>query len=111
MKTGDSVLLTHQGQPLATLRVEEIYSYDKGFLAQQVYGTTDQAHPGVLRTYGYQDLFLAGPITLVNPPVINPPFDRFWHTPRQLRQPWPIKGGRESWPTRPATCPTRDTSG
>ncbi len=86
VKTGDSVLLTHQGQPLATLKVEEVYSYDKEFLAQQVYGTTDQAHPGVLRTYGYQDLFLGGPITLVNPPVINPPFDRFWHTPRQLRQ-------------------------
>ena len=83
---GDSVLLAHQGLPLATLQVEEIYSYDKEFLAQQVYGTTDQAHPGVLRTYGYQDLFLSGPITLVNTPLINPPFDRFWHTPRQLRQ-------------------------
>lgn len=86
VKTGDSVLLTHQGHPLAALQVEEIYSYDKEFLAQQVYGTTDRAHPGVLRTYGYQDLFLAGPITLVNQPVINPPFDQFWHTPRQLRQ-------------------------
>ena len=29
VKMGDSVLLTHQGQPLASLKVEEIYSYDK----------------------------------------------------------------------------------
>jgi sulfate adenylyltransferase len=86
VKPGDSVLLTYQGQPLATLEVEELYSYDKEFLAQQVYGTTDEAHPGVLRTYSYQDRFIAGPVTLINPPVINPPFDTFWQTPRQLRQ-------------------------
>ena len=86
IKPGDSVLLTYQDQPLATLEIEEIYSYDKEFLARQVYGTTDEAHPGVLRTYAYRDRFIAGPITLVNPPVINPPFNRFWQTPRQLRQ-------------------------
>ena len=83
---GDSLLLTYQEQPLATLDIEAIYAYDKAFLAQQVYGTTDETHPGVSRTYAYQDRFVAGPITLVNVPVINPPFDRFWQTPRQLRQ-------------------------
>jgi sulfate adenylyltransferase len=86
IKPGDYVLLTCQGQPLATLEVEEIYSYDKEFLARQVYGTTDEAHPGVLRTYSYQERFVAGPVTLINPPVINPPFSEFWQTPRQLRQ-------------------------
>ena len=86
VREGASVLLTHQDQPLAVLEVEEIFSYDKEFLAQHVYGTTDEAHPGVLRTYSFQDRFVAGPITLVNPPVINPPYDRFWWTPRQLRE-------------------------
>jgi len=83
---GDSLLLTSQHQPLAVLEIQEIYSYDKERLAEQIYGTTDTAHPGVQRTYAYEDRFVAGPITLVNPPVINPPFDQFWHTPRQLRQ-------------------------
>ena len=83
---GASVLLTHQEQPLAVLEVEEIFSYDKELMARHVYGTTDEAHPGVLRTYSFQDRFVAGPITLVNPPVINPPYDRFWRTPRQLRE-------------------------
>ena len=83
---GKSVLLTHQGQPLAVIEVEEIFSYDKELMARHVYGTTDEAHPGVLRTYSFQDRFVAGPITLVNPPVINPPYDRFWRTPRQLRE-------------------------
>ena len=51
---GDTVLLTHQEQPLAVLQVEDIYSYDKEFMAGQVYGTTDLAHPGVC--------FATGPI-------------------------------------------------
>jgi sulfate adenylyltransferase len=86
IKPDDSLLLTYQGQPLAAMEIEEIYSYDKEFLAKQVYGTTDEAHPGVLRTYAYQDYFVSGPVTLINPPIINPPFDQFWQTPRQLRQ-------------------------
>ena len=85
-KTGDSLLLVYQDQPLAVLEVEENFSYDKEYLAQQVFGTTDTAHPGVMRTHAYKDRFLGGPITLVNTPIINPPFDRFWRTPRQLRQ-------------------------
>ena len=83
---GDRVLLTYQDQPLATMDVQEVFTYDLESLAQQVYGTTDSAHPGVQRTYNYHNRFLSGPITLVNPPQINPPFDRFWQTPRQLRQ-------------------------
>ncbi|MBI4233314.1 MAG: sulfate adenylyltransferase [Chloroflexi bacterium] len=81
---GETLLLTYQGQPLATLRVDEVYRYDMKVMAQQVYGTTDERHPGVRRTYACKDRFLGGPITLVNPPRINPPFDQFWYTPRQL---------------------------
>jgi sulfate adenylyltransferase len=83
---GDSVLLTYQDQALAVLEVTEVFSYDLEFMAQHVYGTADEAHPGVMRTLGLNDTFLGGPLTLVNPPVINPPFDQFWKTPRQLRQ-------------------------
>jgi sulfate adenylyltransferase len=61
-------------------------------MAQHVYGTTDKAHPGVWRTYAYQDRFVGGPITLVNSPTINPPFNRFWRTPRQLRQDFAQRG-------------------
>ena len=86
IKPGVLVLLTYQGQPLATMKVSDVFSYDKVFLAQQIYGTTDEAHPGVLRTYAYEDRFVAGDITLVNPPTINPPFDKYWMTPRQVRE-------------------------
>lgn len=92
LREGDVLLLTFQGQPLATLDIEDIYSYDKEFLAKQVYGTTDAKHPGVKRTYAYKDRFLGGQITLVNPPRINPPFDQFWHTPKELRAKFAERG-------------------
>ena len=85
VQVGNTVLLTHQGNPLATLDVSEIFSSDLASLAQRVYSTADPAHPGVQRTLNYADRFVAGDITLVCEPVINPPFDRFWRTPRQLR--------------------------
>lgn len=79
------VLLTHQGQPLATLDVAEVYNYDKTVMAENVYGTTDPEHPGVARTMALEDTLVGGKVTLVNPPRVNPPFDRFWKTPEQLR--------------------------
>lgn len=82
---GGRVLLTHQGQPLATLDVAEVYGYDKTVMAENVYGTTDPEHPGVARTMALEDTLLAGKVTLVNLPRVNPPFDRFWKTPEQLR--------------------------
>ena len=82
---GNAILLTHQGNPLATLEVSEIFAVDLTDLAGKVYGTTDAAHPGVQRTLNYADRFVAGEITLVCEPVINPPFDRYWRTPAQLR--------------------------
>ena len=57
---GDTVLLTYQGRPLATLEVQEIFEYDCEFLCRQVYGTADGAHPGVQRTMAYGDRFLGG---------------------------------------------------
>jgi sulfate adenylyltransferase len=92
VKPGDALLLTCQQQPLAVLEVADIYTYDKELLARQIYGTTDPAHPGVARTLAYQEYFLAGPLTLVNPPSITPPFDRFWLTPRQMRQAFAERG-------------------
>ena len=82
---GNTVLLTHQGSPLATLKVSEIFAADLTELAGKIYATRDPAHPGVQRTLGYADRFVAGDITLVCDPVISLPFDRYWRTPAQLR--------------------------
>ena len=85
IEEGKTVLLSYQNQPLALFEVAEIFSYDKQVMAQHVYGTTDERHPGVRRTYGYKEKFLGGKVTLLNTPKVNPPFAEFWYTPRQLR--------------------------
>ena len=86
LKVGNTILMTCQEEPLAILEIEEIYDYPKDVISENVYGTTDQNHPGVKRTYAYKDKFLGGPVTLVNQPKINPPFDRFFVPPKEMRR-------------------------
>ncbi|MDD3655764.1 MAG: sulfate adenylyltransferase [Atribacterota bacterium] len=86
LKIGDQIILSFQNQPLALLDIEEIYQYDKQKIAQAVLGTTEEKHPGVKMFDEWSDYYLAGPIKLVNEPIFQPPFDRFWYTPLQLRK-------------------------
>ena len=92
IKAGGTILLTYEGNPLATFDVEDIFTYDKQEWCQSIYGTTDAKHPGVKRTNDYADKFLGGKITLVNPPKMNPPFDAYWRTPLQHRDEFRRKG-------------------
>jgi len=61
-------------------------------MAKAVLGTTDEKHPGVRMLNGWENTFMGGKITLVNPPKFQPPFDKFWYTPRQLREKIAQKG-------------------
>jgi len=94
IKQYDEVLLTYTGNPFAIFDISDIYTLDKKEVAMKVYGTTEDKHPGVKRTYEYQDKFLGGKITLLNPPKINEPFTRFWLTPKQMRERFRKKVGR-----------------
>jgi sulfate adenylyltransferase len=85
VKEGEEILLTFEGKPLASMAVEEIYSYAHLKLAEAVLGTGDDQHPGVKMMKGLKDRFLAGKVHLVCEPVFQPPFDAFWYTPRRLR--------------------------
>ena len=69
MRPGDDVALADAtGQVVAVLALSELYSYDKEHEAQQVYRTTEVAHPGVAAVYEQGDTLLAGEITtLVRP--------------------------------------------
>ncbi|OBH10139.1 sulfate adenylyltransferase, partial [Mycobacterium sp. E1747] len=78
-----SVVLEYLDVPIAILDVTEIYEYDLQRLAEKTYGTTDSRHPGVKKTLAYADRFVAGDVTLINEPVFNEPFKRFWLTPKQ----------------------------
>lgn len=86
IKAGESVLLTFEGNPLAIFEIEEIFEYPKEEMAFDVYGTKEEKHPGVKRTYNYGEKFLGGKITLVNPPRIREPFTPYFLTPKQHRE-------------------------
>lgn len=86
IKEGDTILLTYSDSALAILEVEQIFRFDKMKMAKAVLGTTDEKHPGVRMLNGWENAFLGGKITLVNPPKFQPPFDKFWYTPKQLRE-------------------------
>jgi len=92
IKEGDTILLSYRNQALATLEVEEIFNYEKMKMMQTVLGTTDAKHPGVRMFNKLKDTFIGGKVTLVSTPKFNPPFDRFWYTPRQLRKKFTKKG-------------------
>ncbi|MDQ6748573.1 MAG: sulfate adenylyltransferase [Candidatus Dormibacteraeota bacterium] len=93
LKAGDRVALRADGQDLAVLTVTETYSYDRQQLAEAVYGTGDQAHPGVARTLGQPDHALAGPVEVIRVPDGAFPERRL--TPTQVRE----EIGRRGWRT------------
>ncbi len=92
IKEGDTILLTYSGNPLATLEVEEIFRYNKMKIAEAVLGTADEKHPGVRMMIGLENTFLGGKVTLVSHPKFQSPFDRFWYTPRRMREIFAEKG-------------------
>ncbi|MEM4090419.1 MAG: sulfate adenylyltransferase, partial [Thermoplasmatales archaeon] len=92
IKESDDILLTYENKPIAILSLEEIYDYNLEDMAKKIYGTTDSKHPGVKRTLSQKGKFLAGKIDLVQEPVFQPPFDKYWLTPRQHFELYKKKG-------------------
>ena len=66
VKEGDDIALYYQGVPLAIMRVEEIYGWDKRLHAERVFKTRDPGHPGVRKTMERKELLVGGKIDLLN---------------------------------------------
>ncbi|WP_117168690.1 sulfate adenylyltransferase [Paraliobacillus sediminis] len=82
---GEEIALKGEdGVIYGTIQLEEKYSYDKKLEAKNVYGTTDEAHPGVKKLYERGDIHLAGPITLLNRPD-HSEFEAFHMDPSETR--------------------------
>lgn len=67
LSVGDEVaLVDHRDEPVAILKIEDLFAYDKEHRASKLFGTTDRSHPGVdsiFRRMG--DISLGGPLTLL----------------------------------------------
>ena len=100
-----------EGKPLGRLTVEEIFERDAEREAEQVYGTTDEAHPGVAAIYEEGDRCIAGPIEADELPDHEEAFMRRYLTPEESQG--GVRGARleaGSSPSRPATRSTAPTS-
>jgi len=89
------VALCENGQVLAVMEVAEKYHYDKEREAELVYGTSDEAHPGVARLYHQGDVLLGGEIWVVSlPAAAKTDFPELRHTPAQSRRMFARRGWR-----------------
>jgi sulfate adenylyltransferase len=93
IRVGEEIALADgTGRILATMIVEDRYSYDKEHEAQQVFGTTNEEHPGVAAVYRQKDVLLGGEVTLLVDDPNPKPFPEYHYGPRELRKVFAEKG-------------------
>jgi sulfate adenylyltransferase len=90
---GDRVALaTEDGRKVAVLEVGHVYPCATETEAQQVFRTTDEAHPGVARLYGQKPNYLSGRVTVFDRP--DPQFPELALDPRDTRAAFAERGWR-----------------
>jgi len=78
-------LRDHEGYPLATFTINEMWTPDKNHEAQSVFGTTDHAHPGVDYLFTKTgDVYLGGTLTKLRDPR-HYDFTELRRTPTELK--------------------------
>ncbi|MBD0253330.1 MAG: sulfate adenylyltransferase [Rubrobacter sp.] len=93
IRVGEEVSLTDAtGRILATMLVEDRYSYDKEQEAREVFGTTNEEHPGVAAVYRQKDVLIGGEVTLLVDDPNPKPFPDYHYRPRELREAFAEKG-------------------
>lgn len=90
LSVGQQVRLTYQGQVYGLLQLQDIYFPEKQREAEQVYRTSDIAHPGVRKLLERGSVYLGGDITLVRRPEKN--FAAYYLDPIQTRASFVSKG-------------------
>jgi ATP sulfurylase/adenylyl-sulfate kinase len=86
LKVGQEIALqAPDGQLQGLLQITDIFTYDKSREAQQCFGTTETAHPGVARLMAQGEVLLGGPVQVVNRPKYDL-FNEYRLTPMETRQ-------------------------
>lgn len=81
---GDVVLRDAQSEPLAILHLEEVFAYDRGEEAENVFRTSDPAHPGVAALLAQGEWLLGGRISVLRLPQ-GRSFVQYRLTPHESR--------------------------
>ena len=83
IKEGDEITLTYDDKPIAIMKIEEIYGWDKGEYVRSVYKTDDPAHPGVAKTLKKKELLIGGKIDLID--HVHNQFEKYTLWPIETR--------------------------
>jgi ATP sulfurylase len=93
IETGEKITLSYEGRSFAVLDVEDMFLRDQENEALNVYGTTEEAHPGVATVYAEGRTALGGLITVFGP-LPNLPFAEYRLPPAGTRQAFRERGWR-----------------
>jgi sulfate adenylyltransferase len=88
-----TLLGADDGEPLAILEVESVFRRDREREARAVFGTEDDAHPGVKALHDAGDLCAAGELRVVRLPA-HDDFVEYRLTPAQTRAEFARRGWR-----------------
>jgi sulfate adenylyltransferase len=93
LKIGQEVILRNENNdPIALLQLEDKYEYDKEEMAEKVFQTKDEAHPGVAKVKSMKEVLLAGKISLIQESPT--PFYKYKLKPIETRVLFKEKGWR-----------------
>ena len=66
LRESDDVALVYGDEPLAIMRIEEIYRWNPKEYCRKVFKTLSPEHPGVVKTMKRKELLIGGPVELLN---------------------------------------------
>jgi sulfate adenylyltransferase len=85
LSIGETINLVHNGKVYGVMVITETFSPDKTLEAENIYQTTDMAHPGVKKLFERPEIYIAGPITLIKR-VEHHKFQSYYLDPIQTRE-------------------------
>jgi sulfate adenylyltransferase len=91
VQVGGRLALTVGATPFAVLEIEDIFTRDKQHEAQQVFRTTEEAHPGVAALYSEGDTLVGGKVTVFGD-LPAPEFPAYYLPPAETRRIFAEKG-------------------
>lgn len=73
------------GELMGSMIIEDKYAYDKKWEAKNVFGTEDEAHPGVAKIYEQHDIYLGGPVKVFSEGHYPDEFGDYYARPADTR--------------------------
>ncbi|MDQ0201807.1 sulfate adenylyltransferase [Neobacillus ginsengisoli] len=94
LSVGDEVRLLHNHETYGVITVSDIFQPDKFVEAENVYRTTETAHPGVKKLLDRGNVYVGGEIKLIKR-IKRDQFADFYFDPAETRQEFEAKGWKK----------------